>query len=134
MPRAWNPQLFSTPYHPQANSQVEAANKIIKDNLKKKLKLLKGAWVDKLPMLLWAHRTTPKDATGEMPFSLVFKIEAIIPAKVRLPSDRVENYAKKDNDVALLENLNFHEENRDQAVIRLAAQKHLVAKYYNSRV
>ena len=30
-------KLFSTPSHPQANGQVEAANKIIKDNLKKKL-------------------------------------------------------------------------------------------------
>ena len=30
-------KLFSTPGHPQANGQVEAANKTIKDNLKKKL-------------------------------------------------------------------------------------------------
>ena len=28
-------KLFSTPGHPQANSQVEATNKTIKDNLKK---------------------------------------------------------------------------------------------------
>ena len=30
-------KLFSTPGHPQANRQVEATNKIMKDNLKKKL-------------------------------------------------------------------------------------------------
>ena len=31
-------KLFSTPGHPQENGQVEAANKTINDNLKKKLK------------------------------------------------------------------------------------------------
>ena len=45
-------KLFSTPGHPQANGQVEEANKTIKDNLKKKLEQLKGAWVDELPIVL----------------------------------------------------------------------------------
>ena len=70
-------KLFSTPGHPQANEQVEAANKIIKDNLKKKLEQLKGAWVDELPMVLWAYHTTPKEATRETPFSLVFGPEEL---------------------------------------------------------
>ena len=35
-------KLFSTPGHSQANGQVEAVNKTIKDNLKKKLERLKG--------------------------------------------------------------------------------------------
>ena len=35
-------KLFSTPGHPQANGQVEAADKTIKGNLKKKLEQLKG--------------------------------------------------------------------------------------------
>ena len=42
-------KLFSTPSHPQVNGQVEAANKTIKDNLKKKLERLKGAWVTSYP-------------------------------------------------------------------------------------
>ena len=65
--------LFLTPGHPQVNEKVEVANKTIKDNLKKKLERLKGAWADELPMVLWAHCTTPKEATGETPFSLVFQ-------------------------------------------------------------
>ena len=87
-------KLFSTPAYPQANGQVEVANNIIKDNLKKKLERLKGAWVDELSMVLWVHYTTPKEATGETLFSLVFGTEAIIPAEVRLLSYRVENYAE----------------------------------------
>ena len=85
-------------------------------------------------MVLWAYRTTPKEVTGETPFSLVFGIEAVIPAEVELPSYRIENYAKQENNVAFLENLDFLEEKRDQAAIRSAVQKHLVTKYYNARV
>ena len=67
---------------------------MIKDDLKKKVERLKGTWADELPMVLWAHRTTPKEATGETPFSLVFGTEAVIPAEVGLLSYRVESYAE----------------------------------------
>ena len=110
-------KLFSTRGHPQANDQVEADNKTIKDNLKKKLERLKGVWFDELPMVLWAHCTTPKKAIGETLFSLMFGTEAIIPAEVGLPSYRVENYAEQENNVALLENLDFLEEKCDRATI-----------------
>ena len=103
--------MFSTPGHPQANEQVEAANKTIKDNLKKKVERLKGAWVEELPMVFWAHRTTMKAATGEIPFSLAFGTEAIIPPEVGLLSYRVENYSEQENDIALLENLDFLRKN-----------------------
>ncbi|XP_022869801.1 uncharacterized protein LOC111389152 [Olea europaea var. sylvestris] len=55
---------FSTPHHPQANGQVEAVNETIKDTLKMKLDTSKGAWVDELPHVLWAIRTTSRIATG----------------------------------------------------------------------
>ena len=88
-------KLFSTPGHLQANGQVKAANKTIKDKLKKKLEKLKDTWVDELLMVLWAHRTTPKEATGETSFSLVFGTEAIILAELGLPSYRMKNYARQ---------------------------------------
>ena len=74
-------------------------------------------------MVLWTHRTTPKESTRETLFSLVFGTEAIIPAGVGLPSYKVESYAEQDNNVALLENLDFLEEKRDQATIQSTAQK-----------
>ena len=114
-------KLFSTPGHPQANGQVEAANKMIKDNLKKKFECLKGAWADELPMVVWVHRTTSKEATGETPFSLVFGTEAVILAEVGLLSYRVENFTEQENGVAQLENLDFLEEKCDQALIRADA-------------
>ena len=87
---------------------------MIKGNLKKKLERLEGVWVNKLPMVLWAHRTTPKEATEETPFSLVLGTEVVIPVKVGLPSYRVENYTESKNNVALLENLDFLEERSDR--------------------
>ena len=68
-------------------------------------------------MVLWAHHTTLKEITGETSFSLVFGAEAVIPAEVGLPSYRVESYAKQEDNVAFLENLDFLEERRDQATI-----------------
>ena len=85
-------------------------------------------------MVLWAHRTTPKESTGEIVFSLVFGTEAIILAEVKLRSYRVENFLEQENNVALLENLDFLNERHNQAAIWFTAQKHLVARYYNSRV
>ena len=49
---------FSSGYHPQTNNQVEAVNKIIKFNLKTKLEVCKGLWVEELPKVLWAYRMT----------------------------------------------------------------------------
>ena len=116
-------KLFSTPGHPQANGQVEAANKMIKDNLKKKLERLKGAWADELPMVLWAHCITPKGATGETPFSFVFGIEAVIPAEVKLPSYRVENFTEQENDIAVLENLDFLEKKMRPGINSISSPK-----------
>ena len=43
---------FSLVDHPQTNGQVEAVNKIIKFNLKTKLKERKGLWVEELLRVL----------------------------------------------------------------------------------
>ena len=49
----WNINcMFTTPAHPQTNGQVEAVNKIIKHNIKAKLDVRKGCWVDLLPEVL----------------------------------------------------------------------------------
>ena len=66
-------------------------------------------------------RTTPEEATGETPFSLVFVTEAVIPTEVGLLSYKIENYAEQENNVALLENLDFLEKKRDQVTIQSAA-------------
>ncbi|KAL5581178.1 hypothetical protein UlMin_013620 [Ulmus minor] len=77
---------FASVAHPQSNGQVEAVNKTIKRNLERKLEGLKNAWVDELPRVLWAYRTTSRTATDETPFSMTYGTEAVLPVEVGEPS------------------------------------------------
>ncbi|KAD7117086.1 hypothetical protein E3N88_04354 [Mikania micrantha] len=72
----------------QANGQAESSNKIIINNLKKKLGSKKGKWAKELPFLLWADRTTTKNATSQTLFSLVFGSEAVLPTEMIIPTAR----------------------------------------------
>ena len=121
-------KTYSYPRHPQANGQVEAVNKAIKENLKKKLEERKGAWADELPMVLWAYRTTARNATGETPFALAFGVEAVVPIEIKLPTLRIEEYDEAANDDAIRLELDLVDEKRADALTRLAAQKRKVEK------
>ena len=125
---------FSSPSHPQSNGQVEAVNKVIKTLLKRKLQAKKGAWVEKLPEVLWAIRTTPQSTTGETPYSLAFGSEAVIPTETHVPTRRVSYYNPGDNEEELRGCLEEIEERRDHARVRAAYHQTKVAKYYNARV
>nr|XP_016444889.1 PREDICTED: uncharacterized protein LOC107770133 [Nicotiana tabacum] len=74
--------ITSLPYHPSAIEQAESSNKIIIQNLKKKLEDSKGKGPDELPGVLWENRTTAKSSKGEAPFSLVYGAEALIPMEI----------------------------------------------------
>ncbi|XP_024009464.1 uncharacterized protein LOC112084547 [Eutrema salsugineum] len=78
----------SAPRNPQGNGQTEAANKTILDGLKKRLDAKKGRSVDKLEGVLCSHRTTPRRATGETPFALVYGTECVIPPEADIPGIR----------------------------------------------
>ncbi|KAL0430843.1 UNVERIFIED_CONTAM: hypothetical protein Sradi_0710300 [Sesamum radiatum] len=71
-------QHFTVVGNPQANSQTEVTNRILLQHLKTRLDGAKGSWVEELSGVLWAYRTTPRSATGETPFCLVYGSEAII--------------------------------------------------------
>ena len=74
--------------HPQTNGQTEVVNKIIKHNLKAKLAVKKGSWAEKLPQVLWVYRTTERNSTREMPYSMAFGTEAVIPVETAFSSPR----------------------------------------------
>ena len=42
------------------------------NGLKKRLDGAKGRWVEELPNVLWAYRTTPRRFIGKTPFSLTY--------------------------------------------------------------
>jgi ribonuclease HI len=126
--------ITSTPVHPQANGQAESSNKIIINNLKKKLGAKKGKWAEELPFALWADRTTTKNATGQTPFSLVFGSEAVIPTEMVIPTARIIYQQPETNAENLLQDLDTINELRDLAKIRLAAYQQRIASSYNKNI
>lgn len=81
---------YSTPAYPQSNGQAEISNKVILKGLKKRLDRAKGRWIEELPSVLWAYRTTPKRSTSTTSFSLAFGMEAVIPLEIGLPTLKME--------------------------------------------
>ncbi|XP_009606998.1 uncharacterized protein [Nicotiana tomentosiformis] len=65
-------RITSSPYHPSSNGHAESTNKVIIQNLKKKLEDVNGKWPDELPGVLWAYQTITKLSTGETHFSLIY--------------------------------------------------------------
>ncbi|KAL0402212.1 UNVERIFIED_CONTAM: hypothetical protein Slati_4251100 [Sesamum latifolium] len=86
------------------------------------------------PHVLWAYRTTPRTATGESPFSLSYGTEAVAPAEIGELSWRVKHYNSNSNEQGLRMNLDFIEEARERAAVRVAMYKARIAKTYNARV
>ncbi|XP_070035159.1 uncharacterized protein [Nicotiana tomentosiformis] len=126
-------RITYSPYHPSANGQVESTNKLIIQNLKKRLETAKCKWPEELPGVLWAYRTTTKSSMGETPFSLVYEAEALIPVEVGEPTLRYFRVDEEANNEALLVRLELLDERRDLAYIRMAAQKQRTKRYYNRR-
>ncbi|KAK2416116.1 protein NYNRIN [Trifolium repens] len=74
--------LTSTPYYAQANGQVEAANKIIINLIKKTQK--PRNWHKTLDQVLWACRNSPKESTSTTPFRLTYGHDAVLPIEIHL--------------------------------------------------
>ena len=124
----------STPLYPQSNGQAEATNKVIVNSLKKMLDGAKGRWVEELPNVLWAYRTTPRRSTRETLFSFTYGVEAVVPVEINLCSARVMKFAPTQNGGLLVESLDSLEEYREAATIRLAEYQQKLAWRYNRDV
>ena len=75
----------STSSYPQCNRKVETTNTTITNGIKKRFEKVKGKWVEELPNVWWAYRTTPRKATNKTPYALAFEFEVIIPLEVDFP-------------------------------------------------
>ena len=102
--------------------------------LKRRLDGAKERWAEELPNVLWAYRTTPRRSTGETPFSLTYGAEAVIPTEVSLCSARVAGFEPAQNANLMMERLDWLEECREAATIRLAEYQQKLAQRYNRDV
>nr|CAE05030.2 OSJNBa0044M19.17 [Oryza sativa Japonica Group]CAE05529.2 OSJNBa0053B21.3 [Oryza sativa Japonica Group] len=129
---------FASPAHPRSNGQVERANAEILKGLKTKtfniLKKHGDSWIEELPAVLWANRTTPSRATGETPFFLVYGAEAVLPSKLTLRSPRATMYCEADQDQLRRDDLDYLEERRRRAALRAARYQQSLRRYHQRHV
>ncbi|XP_074271444.1 uncharacterized protein LOC141595379 [Silene latifolia] len=78
----------SSPYRPQTNGAVEAANKIVTAILRKMSENY-IEWPEKIPFALWGYGTSIKTATGATPYYLVYGMETVQAVELEVPSLRI---------------------------------------------
>nr|CAD41709.2 OSJNBa0010D21.11 [Oryza sativa Japonica Group] len=129
---------FASPDHPRSNGQVERANAEILKGLKTKtfniLKKHGDSWIEELPAVLWANRTTPSRETGETPFFLVYGAEAVLPSELTLKSPRATMYCEADQDQLRRDDLDYLEERRRRAALRAARYQQSLRRYHQRHV
>ena len=109
-------------------------NRTLLKIIKTKLDDAKGAWLEELPNVLWAYRTTARTPTGETPFRLTYGTEAVIPVEVGVTSTRWAMFNEEGNDDKLRLNLDWLDEVRDKASSRMTKYQQKMMEYYNKRV
>ncbi|RVW30441.1 hypothetical protein CK203_090815 [Vitis vinifera] len=102
--------------------------------LKEKAEQAKGKWVEELPGVLWAYRTTPGRPTGNTPFALTYGMDAVIPTEIGLPTIRTDAAKQKDANTELGRNLDWADEVRESASIRMADYQQRASAHYNRKV
>jgi hypothetical protein len=124
--------------HPRANGQVERANSMIIDGLKKRLydenSKKGGKWIHELPHVIWGLRTQSSKATGQTPFFLIYGSEAILPAEIMWKSPRVEMYNEGEADEARQLELDSVKKARCTALVHSSRYLQGIRQYHDCNV
>ena len=91
--------IFSTiasPFHPQANGQVESTNTVIEAILTKIVKSHHRDWADRILEALWAYRTTWRNTTGFSPCDLVYGKSVVFPIEFEIKTSKIATEVKLD--------------------------------------
>ena len=101
--------------------------------LKKHLHSAKGKWVEELPGVLWAYRTTSRKPTGESSFVLTYEMEAIIPTKIGMPTIQTE-ISEEAKVEAITKDLDITDELQEAAALHIASYQQRLANLHNQHV
>jgi hypothetical protein len=124
--------------HPRANGQIERANRMVLDALKKRLhdaaNTKGGKWIKELPNALWGLRTQPTKLTGQSPYFLVYGSEAILPADVMWESPAVEQYDEGISEDSRRVDIDGLKEARCPALVQTARYLEGIRRYHDRNV
>ncbi|XP_020426586.1 uncharacterized protein LOC109950853 [Prunus persica] len=129
--------LQSSPYHAQANGQAESSNKLIINIIRKMLEKNPKHWHEKLSEILWAYRTSKREATDMTPYALTYGHDAILPMEIAVQSLRIAHQHSligEDYSQAMLLELEGLDASRIDTLNNLLAGKQVVSRAYNKRV
>lgn len=127
-------QRFASVTNPQVNRQVEVTNITIVAGIKARLNKAKENWAKELESVLWAYRTSPRTATREAPFNLVYGSTAVVSAELEIESHRILAYDENKNLGLLRENLDLIGKLRAEAKSKTNHYKQQMRDAYNKKV
>nr|XP_027082198.1 uncharacterized protein LOC113704498 [Coffea arabica] len=123
-------------YRPQMNGAVEAANKNLKKIIRKMTEKHRD-WHEKLPYALMAYQTSIRTSTGATPYSLMYGMEAVLPAEVEIPSLHILMETKLEEADWIKqrhEQLSLIDEKRFNAICHGQCYQKRMARAYNKKV
>ncbi|XP_077239820.1 uncharacterized protein LOC143880733 [Tasmannia lanceolata] len=126
----------SFPYWPQTNGVVGAANKNIKTILWKMTRSYKD-WSSKVPLALWAYRTSVRTSTGATPYSLTYDMDAVLPIELKIPSLRIlMESSSSESEWACIrhQELCMMDEKRLKAVYHVQGYQHRIERDLNKKI
>jgi transposase InsO family protein len=130
---------YASVAHPRANGQVERANKMILEALRKKVfdknEKFTGKWIRELLYVVWSLRTQPSRALhGNTPFFMVYGSEAVLPTDLKFGAPRLifENIAEAE--ATRLEDIDILEEKRLNIVIQSARYQQTLRRYHDKAI
>ena len=120
--------------HPRANGQVERANGMILEALKKRIfrkdESAPGRWLAELPAVVWGLRTQPSRNTGVSPYFMIYGSEAVLPADIQFRAPRIEQFNEENSNATREDELNRVEEERLVSCLRTAKYLESIRRYY----
>nr|CAH66235.1 H0825G02.12 [Oryza sativa] len=129
---------FASVSHTQSNGQAERANDIVLQGIKTRVydRLMSHdkKWVEELPSVLWAVRTTPTTSNKETPFFLVYGSEAMLPDELRHQSTRVQKHSDENQENQRDIDVNLLEEHRERVAVRAASYQQALRRYHEKRI
>lgn len=75
-----------------------------------------------------------KTPTGQTPYSLAYRLEAVVPVEMTIPSVKIAKYNTSENEANQAIALNLIDEQCDKTELWNEAYKRNVAKYHNRQV